>query len=398
MSHVPADPKAPWLIGGGAPRLINYGEVPALAARGDAAVPGSVAEVALALARVVLSGGELELAESGFAGEGAWVLPAEVEGGETADAGIDWVVRIAGSQARLVLRTSGTTGVPRVVKHSVAALARAVVQSPRHRADVWGLAFNPTHIAGVQVLLQAWANGNPVVNLWGISPAQVVERCRTWGVTHLSGTPTFYRLLVAEGSALPQLRSLTLGGEPADEALLARLAERFPEARRHHVYASTEAGTVLAVQGLEFSIPPEKADRVSVRDGRLWLHRSQLGEFEGAAEWYDTGDRVEPVAPGRFRIIGRERREINVGGEKVDPAEVERHLLAHPGVTLARVFGRSNSVTGAILAAEVVAREPGLEEASLRRYLAERLRAPQVPRLIRLVSELELTRTGKVRA
>jgi non-ribosomal peptide synthetase component E (peptide arylation enzyme) len=50
------------------------------------------------------------------------------------------------------------------------------------------------------------------------------------------------------------------------------------------------------------------------------------------------------------------------------------------------------------LAAEVVAREPGLEEASLRRYLAERLRAPQVPRLIRLVSELELTRTGKVRA
>jgi acyl-CoA synthetase (AMP-forming)/AMP-acid ligase II len=196
--------------------------------------------------------------------------------------------------------------------------------------------------------------------------------------------------------ALLGLRSLTLGGEPADEALLARLAERFPHARRHHVYASTEAGTVLSGQGLDFTIPPEKADRVAVRDGRLWLHRSQLGAFEGAAEWYDTGDRVEPVAPGRFRIIGRDRREINVGGEKVDPAEVERHLLAHRGVVLARVFGRSNSVTGALLAAEVVPRDPQVDEATLRQYLAARLRAPQVPRLIRLVSELELTRTGKV--
>jgi 2,3-dihydroxybenzoate-AMP ligase len=94
--------------------------------------------------------------------------------------------------------------------------------------------------------------------------------------------------------------------------------------------------------------------------------------------------------------VGRERREINVGGEKVDPAEVERHLLAHPGVVLARVFGRSNSVTGALLAAEVVPRDPQVDEATLRQYLAARLRAPQVPRLIRLVSELELTRTGKV--
>lgn len=129
MSHVPADPKAPWLIGGGAPRAISYGEVPALAARGEAAVSGSVAEVALSLAQVVLAGGELELTEGGFAGEGALGLTALEEGNERVDTEIDWAGCIAGSPARLVLRTSGTTGVPRVVKHSVAALARAVVQS-----------------------------------------------------------------------------------------------------------------------------------------------------------------------------------------------------------------------------------------------------------------------------
>jgi acyl-coenzyme A synthetase/AMP-(fatty) acid ligase len=358
----------------------------------------SVAGVLVALARQIWVGGELQLAEPDFAGEGAAAWVPSVGLGLAAGLTADWARAISQSEGRIILHTSGSSGVPKRVQHRIAALGRSVVVSPRHQAAVWALAFNPTHIAGVQVVLQAWANGNPVVNLWGVSPADAVSRCRQWGVTHVSATPTFYRLLLAEGAELPAVKSLTVGGEPADEALLDRLRQHFPGARIHNVYASTEAGMVLAGEGLDFEISSDKADRVAIRDGRLWIHRSQLGEFGQVDGWYDTGDRVVPVAgsPGRFRIVGRERREINVGGEKVDPAEVERHLLAHPGVVLARVFGRSNSVTGALLAAEVVPRDPQVDEATLRQYLAARLRAPQVPRLIRLVSELELTRTGKV--
>jgi acyl-coenzyme A synthetase/AMP-(fatty) acid ligase len=360
--------------------------------------PDSVAGVLVALARQIWVGGELQLSEPDFTGEGVAAWGPTVGSGLAAGFGADWARAISQSEGRIILHTSGSSGVPKRVQHRIAALGRSVVVSPRHQAAVWALAFNPTHIAGVQVVLQAWANGNPVVNLWGVSPAEAVSRCRQWGVTHVSATPTFYRLLLAEGAELPAVKSLTVGGEPAEEALLERLRQHFPGARIHNVYASTEAGMVLAGEGLDFEIPADKADRVAIRDGRLWIHRSQLGEFGQVDGWYDTGDRVEPVAgsPGRFRIVGRERREINVGGEKVDPAEVERHLLAHPGVVLARVFGRSNSVTGALLAAEVVPRDPQVDEATLRQYLAARLRAPQVPRLIRLVSELELTRTGKV--
>jgi acyl-coenzyme A synthetase/AMP-(fatty) acid ligase len=274
-----------------------------------------------------------------------------------------------------------------------------VVRAERHRYDIWGLAFNPSHIAGVQVYLQAITNQNTVVNLWGLSPADSLARCRQWRVSHLSATPTYFRLLLAEGAVLPEVRSVSLGGEPADPHLLERLQAMFPLARLHNIYASTEAGTLLSSSGVEFSIPLERVADLEIREGRIWVRRSLLGEFAGATEWYDTGDRVELI-PGdtqRFRILGRERCGVNVGGEKVDPVEVEQSLTSHPQVFLARVTSRQNSVTGEILTAEVVARSPDLTEQTLRHYLSSRLPSYKIPRLIRFVAELDLTRTFKVR-
>jgi acyl-coenzyme A synthetase/AMP-(fatty) acid ligase len=85
---------------------------------------------------------------------------------------------------------------------------------------------------------------------------------------------------------------------------------------------------------------------------------------------------------------------VNVGGHKVNPAEVEAVLLAYPGVREARVYGRANSVLGQILCAEIVAASAP-DEVSLRTYLAERLQGPKVPRLIRVVERIARGRTGK---
>ena len=81
----------------------------------------------------------------------------------------------------------------------------------------------------------------------------------------------------------------------------------------------------------------------------------------------------------------------------MNPHEVEIVLSANPAVAAARVFGRANSVTGEILSAEVVARNPGLTESELRARLARHLPAHKIPRIIRFVEKLELTRTGKIR-
>jgi len=345
-----------------------------------------------------------------------------------------WVehVRVR-SGSRITLFTSGSTGLPKGVSHSLATLSRGVRTGPKHADDVWGYAYNPTHMAGVQVFLQALFNLNPLVNLFRLSREQVLALLGRHQVTHLSATPSFYRLLLPADTVLSEVRAVTMGGERADALLLERLRPLFPNARFRNVYASTEAGTLFSAEGDVFSVPEELKERIWIREGRLHVHRGLLGTFTasvggasqggGAAEcggasvpasrdviparqeprptegdWYDTGDVVEVVSesPLRFRIVGRDRDWINVGGNKVNPAEVEAVLLQHPGVREARVFGRANAVLGKVLCADVVSAGPPVGEPELRQFLGGRLQAFKVPRLIRLVKSVELGRTGKL--
>ena len=327
------------------------------------------------------------------------------------------------SRARLGLFTSGSTGLPKLVWQSVANLSRVVKVSPRRTEAVWALAYNPTHIAGIQVYLQALANGCTVVDMYGLDRAATLAALERYGVTHLSGTPSVYRLLLPVDRPLPALKSVTLGGESSDSRLLAKVQELFPNARIHNVYASTEAGTLLVAEGDIFAIAPGLEDKVVLRDGNIHVHRSMLGEFSGQAfgeqvtgderqkadgDWYDTGDVVEIVSelPLRFRINARERDWVNVGGSKVNPHEVEAVLGDHAGVAQVRVFGRKNSVMGNILCAEVVLANPEdggrrtedgpVTEANLREFASARLQPFKVPRMIRFVDVLATTRTGKL--
>lgn len=339
----------------------------------------------------------------------------------------------AASSARINLFTSGTTGRPTLVRHSLASLARGVRISAAHRDDIWALAYNPTHVAGVQVFLQALANLNTVVDVTGLDRLAIQRAFRRHGVSHVSATPTFYRLLLPCVEPLTGVRSVALGGEVSGGPLHEELGRAFPAATLRNIYASTEAGSLLVSRGESFGIPPALTDAIIVRDGRLHLHRRLMADFPGPwveGGWYDTGDRVEIVAkdPVRFRFAGRERDSVNVGGDKVSPWEVEAVLSEHPGVGHVRVFGRKNSVMGQILCAEVVrakadsglptpegksdlpqtgasnAKESGeqttdcghVTEATLRAFAAVRLQPFKIPRVILFVEALASTRTGKL--
>lgn len=387
-----------WLVGGGLAEPWTFGDVSrALAVFAEDKVPMmSVAQTLLQLTRTLLIGNAIDLGEGKFAGEGQPAMqmakPAPAADGKAA---LPWSFR---PDAVIILRTSGSTGIPTVVRHRVCHLWRNVVVGPGHRDDVWGFAFNPAHIAGVQVYLQALANGNTLVNLWGLSAQGIVDRCIHWGVTHLSATPTFYRLLLASRPQLPALRSLSLGGEQADSTLMRQLKDAFGGVQVRNIYASTEAGSLFVAAGDEFEVPARLVPSVRCEAGRLWLHRALLGEANLPSEWHDTGDRIKitSTAPLRFRIIGRGQGWINVGGEKVDPREVETVLQAHPAIAAARVHGRSNSVTGKLIAADVVPRgaPPSLPE--LNAFLAAHLPPHKHPRFITFVDTLDLGRTGKL--
>lgn len=309
--------------------------------------------------------------------------------------------RILSSSSHITLSTSGTTGSPKPIRQSISNIARAVQISPKHANDVWGLAYQPTKIAGLQVLLQALCNGNTLVNLYGLPAPAARERIREFQISHLSATPTYFRLLAADSEPFPLVKAITVGGEVADAKLRTRLQQIFPNAKFRNVYASSEMGTLLQSAGDAFLVPESLRNMVRVQEGRLWVHQSLLAENlqnNHSEEFWDTGDEVEIVSddPLQLRITGRRSDWINVGGMKVNPHDIEAALSAMPGVLDARAYGIANSVTGSLVAAELsVDASFSLSIADIRKRLQGLLPAYAIPRVINFNKGIAISPSGK---
>jgi acyl-coenzyme A synthetase/AMP-(fatty) acid ligase len=301
---------------------------------------------------------------------------------------------------RITLFTSGTTGLPKRISHSFESITRFVKISDNHAADVWGFAYNPTHMAGIQVFFQALLNGNPLVRLFCLSKEQIFKSTSDYKITNISATPTFYRLLLPESSQHPSVKRLTSGGEKFDEKTINSLKQIFPNAKITNVYASTEAGTLLASSGNDFFIKPEFKDLIKIEDNELIIHQSLMGDFDSVSgDWYRTGDMVEIVSqkPVSFRFLSRKNEMINVGGYKVNPHEVEDAIREIDGVSDVRVYAKSNSVLGNIIYSEIVKNDIHLDESSIRTQLQTKLQEFKIPRLIKFVEMISTTRTGKIK-
>jgi acyl-coenzyme A synthetase/AMP-(fatty) acid ligase len=74
--------------------------------------------------------------------------------------------------------------------------------------------------------------------------------------------------------------------------------------------------------------------------------------------WFKTGDLVEELEDGYLKIIGRSKEVINVGGQKVLPAEVESVILSMKEIDDCMVYSESNVITGQTVVCDVVLHEP----------------------------------------
>ena len=305
------------------------------------------------------------------------------------------------SQSTLTLFTSGTTGQPKKIKHSLQNLLRNIKINENQKNLVWGFAYNPTHMAGLQVFLQAIVNGNSLVNIFNNSRVEIFEKIKKYSITNISATPTFYRLLLPIEETYPTVKRITLGGEKSDEKLLDNIQKLFPEAKINNVYASTEAGAIFSAHREFFKIKSHLENLIKVVENELYLHQSLLGksdELDEIKDFYATGDLIEWIDENQkiFKFVSRKNEHINVGGYKVNPNEVEEVLLQNSKIKNAKVFGKPNAILGNILSAEIVVFEnQELEEAEIRNYLEDKLQNYKIPRRISFVEEIGLTRTGK---
>ena len=307
------------------------------------------------------------------------------------------------STSEITIFTSGTTGQPKKVVHSIDTLTRSVRLGDKYKGQVWAYAYNPTHMAGLQVFFQAFENQNTLVNVFNMQRSEVYQKISEYQITHISATPTFYRLLLPFEDSYLSVQRVTLGGEKSDNHLYDNIRKIFPNARINNVYASTEAGSLFAAMGDSFQIPEKIRDKFTVVDDELLIHRSLLGKsdsFKFDGDYYHSGDLIEWVnkEEGIFKFKSRKNELINVGGYKVNPGEVEDVINAMDGIKQSLVYGKTNSVLGNVLIAEVQLEEGcTLTDLDIRKSLKDQLQDFKIPRKIKFVETLSLTRTGKLK-
>ncbi len=323
----------------------------------------------------------------------------------------------ASIDTRWILLTSGTTGTPKTVSHSLRGLTRTVKRDVTTGSRlVWGLLYELSRFAGLQVFFQALLGGSAlIITSPGAELEEVIEELSSSGCNALSATPSMWRkIMMTSARRKLKLEMITLGGEIADQQILNALKAEYPHAKIRHIYASTEAGVGFTVSDGRAGFPssylhsPPKGVLLRIDENQV-LHlksesmeqycaitRKEIADQQG---WIDTGDIVE-VKDDRCYFKGRKNGAINVGGQKVHPHEVESIILSVSGVAETFVYGIKNSIMGNLVHADVVLL-PGFDEESvekkIRSVCATRLEPYKCPFSINFVKEVKLTAAGKIK-
>jgi O-succinylbenzoic acid--CoA ligase len=340
----------------------------------------------------------------------------------------------------VIIGTSGSTGEPKGVELSAAALTHSARASLRRAGarpgERWLACLPASHVAGLQVLVRSLVSGTePVVA--ARATAGVVRDAADAGCAHLSLVPTQLVRLLSAGSAsagsgpgsadaasagassgaraLARYRCVLVGGAAAGAAVLA-------EARAAGVNAVTTYGMSETCGGCVYDGVP--LDGVTVRegdDGRLRISGPVLmNRYHGrpdltAAVFDDSGiddsgpggsagyrefvtsDLGRVAADGRVTVRGRADDVINTGGHKVVPGEVAAVLAACPGVREVVVVGRPDPEWGERVIAVVVPADgehpPGLE--LLRTQVSARLPRYACPSEVVLTDSIPVLPSGK---
>jgi acyl-CoA synthetase (AMP-forming)/AMP-acid ligase II len=350
-----------------------------------------------------------EIAEAEFVVEtleGEAVAPT----GRTAANSLYAQLRAAG-EGGLVIFTSGSTGQPKGALHAASRLVDKFRTPRRNLRTLAFLLFD--HIAGVDTLFYCLSNASPIVAPAGRDPEAVCRAIAAGRAEVLPTAPSFLNLLLLSGAAerhdLSSLKIVTYGSEMMPQATLERAAEAFPNAQLIQRYGASELGSPRSQSKDNRSrwvrIGGDGVDW-RVRDGKLEVRsRSAMVGYLNAPSpftddgYFMTGDLVE--VDGEFiRFLGRDSDVINVGGQKVHPAEIEALLQPHPAIAEVAVYGEPNPILGAVVACKVRPVDPETTASALRlairTWLAGKVEGYKIPQRVTVTTEPLSSVRGKL--
>lgn len=290
----------------------------------------------------------------------------------------------------LVLATSGSTGVPKLVALGTSALEAAaeltngaVGASP---GDRWLCCLPVTSIGGLMTLLRSRALGSAPV----LHERFDVERVRTENEARfISLVPTMLTRLLDADVDLTRFERVLLGGAPASDGLIRRARAR--SVRLTTTYGMTETAGGVVYDGVPLpGVRVKLGSRGRIKISSPTLFSGYLGPYEGPRSgWFSTND-SGVFQDGKLRVLGRLDATIISGGRNIDPTEVVERLREHPGIAEVLVRGAPDPAWGERVVAVVVARDPEdpptLQD--VHRFLEGRLSRYKWPRELRVVETL----------
>ncbi len=335
----------------------------------------------------------------------------------TADATPDW----GENPPSLFKLTSGTTAAPRAIRfrsHQLLADCNQICDTMKITGADLNFGVIPiSHSYGFSNLLTPLiARGVPMVLSRDRTPRAILSDLARSNATVFPGMPVFYQTFCEMDyvPALPKLRLCISAGAPLPRTVAKKFREKF-NLPIHSFYGSSECGGIcydrettnevegfvgqpMAGVGIELLEPESSASQIRVRSAAVAdgyfpePHESKLRNGIFVPDDLLTRD------DSGFKIVGRISDVINVAGKKVNPEEVEAHLLRFSGVRQAVVFGRP-AAAGVLRNEEVAACVAGsrhLTEEGLLRFCRTALSAWQVPKRIFVVDAIPMNERGKI--
>lgn len=265
----------------------------------------------------------------------------------------------------LILFSSGSTGAPKAILHDFKVVSEKFRQKRKQIIAVPFLMMD--HFGGINTLLAIVTSLGSVVTIKDRSVQSICEAIDRYKVQLLPATPSFLTMLVTsnryEDFDLGSLTKITYGTEIMPQSTLDRLSRIFPNVVLQQTYGLSEVGVLSSQSRDDGSLWMRiggKGFQTKVLDDILWIKSSyrMIGYLNAPSDfddegWFNTKDKVE-VDGEYFKILGRVTDIINVGGQKVYPAEIEDVIFTLSNIADVAVYGEPNPLLGQIIVAEVV--------------------------------------------
>lgn len=267
----------------------------------------------------------------------------------------------------LILFSSGSTGKPKAMVHNLDTLIDSFKDKKEKSMNMLVfLMFD--HIGGLNTVFNALCMGACLI-IPKIKDAKTIcELIEKYKIMVLPSSPTFLNfILISEeykNYDLSSLRMITYGTETMPQSLLLKLKEVFLKVKFLQTFGTSE--TVISTTSSKssnslFMKLEDINGEYKIVENELWLRSKTqvLGYLNASMDsftsdgWFKTGDLVE-VDGEYIKIIGRAKEVINVGGQKVLPAEIESMILEMEEINDCMVYAEQNAITGQTVVCDVV--------------------------------------------